>query len=137
MARRRITWRSRLLIRNKTPFIDNYGVKNNKRKREIEHDEKKPGRESALEEQVKKRKQRHDAFAKFKKQKPDPFGSGDTYHATKGDLLAISLAPLGAVVLAAAVAGGGELAAALRTVDEMCEVAGTNSIELSNVYKMD
>ena len=135
MARRRITWRSRLLIRNKTPFIDNYGVKNNKRKREIEHDEKKPGRET-LEEQVKKRKQRHDAFAKFKKFKPDPLGP-DKYSATKGDLLAITLAPLGAVVLAAAVAGGGELVAALRTVDEMCEVAGTNSIELSNVYKMD
>jgi len=138
--RRRITWRSRVLIRSNTPFVDNYGVSNNKRKREIEHDERKPGKVETMEEQImRKRQARHDAFQKSKKGKPDPFGP-NKYKPSKGELLAITLSPLGAVVLAAAATAGGEFAAALATIDEMCEVAGAGQVELSdlsNAYKMD
>ena len=138
--RRRITWRSRILFRTKSPFTDNFGVANNKRKREIEHDEMKPGKDESMEEQIiRKRKQRRDAFNKFKQGKSDPLGP-DKYKASKGQLLAISLAPLGAVGLAAAIVGGGEVAAALAVIDEMCEVAGAGTVELSdllNVHKMD
>lgn len=138
--RRRIKWRSRILFQSKSPFIDNFGVANNKRKREIEHDEEKPGKVESMEEQIRqKRKQRHDAFEKFKQSKSDPLGS-NKYQSSKGQLLAISLAPLGAIALAAAAVGGGELAAALTVIDEMCEIAGAGEVELTdllNVHKMD
>ena len=42
MARRStVTWRSRVLVRAKSPFVDDFRVGNNKRKRDIE-DKKKP-----------------------------------------------------------------------------------------------
>ena len=142
---RRITWRSRVLVRTKSPFIDDFSVGSNKRKRDIEHKNPKPGKDENMEEQIsgkrsraqiiEDRRKRKEAFNKFKQGKRDPLGK-DKYKASKGDLLAISLAPLGAVALAAAFVAGGELAAGLEALDEIAEIAGTSEIELPHV-KMD
>lgn len=145
MARRStVTWRSRVLVRAKSPFVDDFRVGNNKRKRDIE-DKKKPGKDENLEEQIsgkrsreqimEERKKRKEAFNKYKEGKSDPLGK-DKYKSTKGDVMAIALAPLGAVALAAAFVGGGELAAGLEALDQLAEIAGTSEIELPN-YKMD
>lgn len=133
------------MVRTKSSFIDDFSVGNNKRKRDIEHKNPKPGKDENMEEQIagkrsreqimQERRKRKDAFDKYKQGKRDPLGE-DKYKSSKGDLLAISLAPLGAVALAAAFVGGGELAAGLEALDEIAEIAGSGEIELPHV-KMD